>query len=1033
VSQVNEQSAHRPGHAHWRSLEQLADTPEIRALVEQEFPGYDPAGIATTSRRGFLRFMAASMALAGVTLTGCRRWPKEKLAPFTSASTRVPGVPEQYATAMELGGVAHPLLATSVDGRPIKLEGNPTHPMSWVLKDRYGSADSFAQASVLQTYDPRRSQSVFNAGRTSSWDEFAKWAAGHFGQLQGGAGGQLAILCEATSSPSVLDMRTRLLKAFPQAKWYEYEPITHDAELEGARQAFGRPVRPILHLDKADVAVFLDADPLMTHPAHVRYAADWSERRRSADQGLMSRVYVAETTFTITGTAADVRIPLSPDRLEVVVRAIAARLGAATGGGEESLRDLEKRFLDAAVADLQKAKNKGLVYAGPAAPAALHALCHAINAKLGAVGTTITLVEDPAADRAPHMNAIADLAKATGGGAVKTLLILGGNPVYNAPVDADFANALKQVPVSIHLSEYFDETSNACTWHLPRAHYLEAWGDARAWDGTVSVVQPLIEPLFGGRSIIEVLAILTKDQVTAGEQVVRRTWGEQFIKGGDFEKQWRKTLEAGLLDNSAFKTAQVQPQAPGATPQAAPTGDGTFFVRFQMDYHAYDGRFANNGWLQETHDPLTKIVWDNAAWISPIDAKELGLKVGDVVRIETNGRSLEIAVFILPGQPAGVLTLPLGYGRTAAGPIGDKLGFNSYILRASSTPYVAAGAKVTSIGKHYTIATTHEHHILDEFAQKHAIEPRVGGKNDTGFIVHEATFAQYHKDHDAPHRKEHGHLSLQLFKQPDKFNHPHAWGMAVDLNSCIGCNACVTACQAENNIPIVGKDMVLMHREMNWIRIDRYFKGAPEDPQVEVVHQPMMCVHCENAPCEQVCPVAATVHDTEGLNTMVYNRCIGTRYCSNNCPYKVRRFNYFDWHSKDPRTGLDKPFLGLPDQQQRVEVDRIRRMVYNPEVTVRMRGVMEKCTYCTQRIQNTKIDKRNAGEQIKDGDVITACAQACPTQAIVFGDLNDQNSRVVQLQKNNPRAYDVLGELNTRPRTRYLAKIRNPAEGKAEG
>jgi molybdopterin-containing oxidoreductase family iron-sulfur binding subunit len=1008
----------------------LAQTPEVRALVEQEFVGYDPAGMVTASRRGFLRLMAASMALAGVTLSGCRRWPKEKLAPYTNAGARVPGVTELYATAMELGGVGQPLLASAVDGRPIKLEGNPSHPMSWVLKDKYGSADAFSQASVLQMYDPHRSQTVFNGGKSSSWEEFTTWAGEHFGRIQGG-GGELAILCEATSSPSVLDMKGRLLKAFPQAKWYEYEPLTNDAELEGARRAFGRAVRPVLHLDKADVAVFLDADPLLTHPAHVRYAADWSERRRSVEQGTMSRVYVAETTFTISGTVADVRIGVTPDRLEAVAGAIAGRIGVG-GAAEEGLGELEKKFVDAAVADLRRAKGKGLVYAGAAARAGVHALCHAINEKLGAVGTTLTLVEDPAGDRPAHMNAIGELAKAMGGGAVKTLLILGGNPAYDGPVDADFAKALAGAPVSIHLAEYFDETSRLCRWHLPRAHYLEAWGDARAWDGTAGVVQPLIEPLFGGKSIIEVLAILTKDPVTAGEQIVRRTWGEQFIKGGDFEKQWRKVLEAGLLENTGYKVAQVQARAnagDGAKPQAA---GGGFFLRFQMDPHTYDGRFANNGWLQETGDSLTKLVWDNAAWTSPADAKKLGVKIGDVVRIEANGRSLEIAVFILPGQPSGVISLSLGYGRNDAGPIGNRLGFNTYILRGGATPYIAAGAKVTPIGKQYTLATTHEHHILDEFAQKNAIEPRVGAKGDTGIIVREASLAAYVKDPQSPHRKSEGHLSLQLFNPPDKFNHPHAWGMAVDLNTCIGCNACVVACQAENNIPVVGKDMVLMHREMQWIRIDRYFKGSAEDPQVEVVYQPMMCVHCENAPCEQVCPVAATVHDTEGLNTMVYNRCVGTRYCSNNCPYKVRRFNYFDWHSKDPRTGPDKPFLGLPDQQQRAEVDRIRRLQFNPEVTVRMRGVMEKCTYCTQRIQNTKIEKRNAGVEIKDGDVITACAQACPTQAIVFGDLNDKSSRVVRLQKN-ARAYDVLGELNTRPRTRHLAKIRNPLETKTEG
>jgi molybdopterin-containing oxidoreductase family iron-sulfur binding subunit len=1015
----------------------LSESPEVRRLMEQEFPGYDPSQmVANPGRRRFLKLMGASMALAGLTLTGCRRWPEEHLAPYSSNPTgAVPGMPDMYATAMELGGVAQGLLVTSWDGRPIKVEGNPTHWSSWTVKGKQGSADAFAQASVLDMYDPQRSRSPVDrtsGAKESSWDEFAAFAGSHFGKLKGNGGG-FAILSEATASPSVLDMRKRLLAAFPQAKWYEYEPVTRDAELEGTRQAFGKPLRPIYQLDKAAVVVSLDADLLGTHPAHVRYAADWSERRRSGDKGEMSRVYVAESCFSITGTVADVRLAVDPARIDVLARALAARVGVAgVSGADEKLTDLETKFVDAAAAELKASGGNGVVAVGYAAPVAAHVLAHGINQQIGAFGKVVNLIDDPAGDRPTHVAAIADLAKAMSGGQVNTLLMLGGNPAYDAPVDTDFANALKKVPVSIHLAVYDNETSRLAKWHLPRAHYLEAWGDARSWDGTTGVVQPLIQPLFGGKSVIEVLAMLAGDEVAAGDQIVRRTWREQFIKGGDFEKQFRKALEAGFLEGSESKPVQAQAKVanlPAATPARA---QGTFFLKFEHDCHAYDGRFANNGWLQETHDPLTKLVWDNAALISVKDAKDLDVTTGDVIKLEGNGRWMEAAAYVLPGQPVGVISLSLGYGRTAAGSdkeganLGDHLGFNAYTMRTTTAPWVVGGVKASKTGQTFTLAATHGHHLMDEIGMK-GTEARVGKKGDTGVIIREASLEEYRKKPAEMHKKSEASLSLQLF-DPLRYNGPHAWGMTVDMNTCIGCNACVVACQAENNIPIVGKDQVLVHREMHWIRIDRYFKGAAEDPNIDVIHQPMLCVHCENAPCEQVCPVAATMHDTEGLNTMVYNRCIGTRYCSNNCPYKVRRFNYFDWHAKPPRDRVGVLWAGMPDTQQREMVDKFKRMQFNPEVTVRMRGVMEKCTYCVQRVSRTKIFKRAKGEEIRDGDVVTACQQACPTQAIVFGDLRDTSAQVNQLQRN-PRAYDVLGELNTRPRTRHLAKLRNrPAE-----
>ncbi len=1059
---------HKSGQGYWRGLEQLADGPEVRELLAQEFPGYDPAGmVGNPSRRRFLKLMGASMALAGLTLTGCRRWPKEKLAPYTSNPThRIVGIPEHYATVWELGGVGQGLLVSSWDGRPIKIEGNPSHPFAWTVKDKQASADAWAQASVLEMYDPNRSRDVIDRrdGKATvrTWADFGEFATVHFGRMKGNGEG-FAVLSEATSSPSVADMRRRLQAAFPKAKWYEYEPLTRDAEVEGARQAFGKAVRVNYDLQKADTVVSLDADLLGLHPAHIRYAADWSERRRQGargaegvkeEKGTMNRVYCAETCFSITGSVADVRVAVDPSRLAVVARELAARVGAGVQGSGEKLTAAEEAFVAGAAADLQKTPGAGVVAAGPAAPAAVHALAHAINQKIGAVGKTVTLLDDGTGDRPTHLAAITELAKGMAGGGVNTLLILGGNPAYDAPLDADFANALGKVPTTIRLGLYNDETSALCKWHLPRAHYLESWGDSRAWDGTASIQQPLIEPLFGGKSVVEVLAAVTNDQVRPGDQIVQRTWREQLIKGGNFEQQWRRALEAGVLANSAYPAAQVTLKgdavAAAGGAQAATRPAGTFFLKFETDYRTYDGRFANNGWLQETHDPLTKLVWDNAAIVSVKDARDEsifpgGLKSGDVVKLTApDGRWIEVAAYVLPGQPVGVIGLSLGYGRTAEDlKVGQRLGFNAYAMRKSEAAYAVPGVKAAKTGQTYALASTHLHHLIDALGMV-GRDDRVGQKGKTGVIVREATLGEFKKDPTAPHERGVGKMTLQLFDKL-KYDGPHAWGMAIDLNTCIGCNACVVACQAENNIPVVGKDQVMMHRQMHWLRIDRYFKTAyepghddpvkaAEDPQVDVVYQPMLCVHCENAPCEQVCPVAATVHDTEGLNTMVYNRCIGTRYCSNNCPYKVRRFNYFDWHAKPPRKSTGNLWPGMPDTQQREQVDKFVRMQFNPEVSVRMRGVMEKCTYCTQRLQRAKIDKRNRqisegkpehASMVLGGEVLTACQQACPTQAIVFGNLRDTNAQVVTLQ-NSKRAFEPLGELNTQPRTKYLAKLRNP-------
>jgi molybdopterin-containing oxidoreductase family iron-sulfur binding subunit len=614
---------------------------------------------------------------------------------------------------------------------------------------------------------------------------------------------------------------------------------------------------------------------------------------------------------------------------------------------------------------------------------------------------------------------------------VGTLLILGGNPIYDAPADVNFDVGLAHVAVTIRLGLYEDETSKHCTWHLPRAHYLEAWGDARAWDGTAGIIQPLILPLYEGKSIIELLAIISGDKVLEGHEIVRRTWS-QFAPTTKSDHELRKVIEAGFLANTAFKPLTAKAKSVDFPATEAPA-EGTY-LRFVQDSKLYDGRFANNGWLQETPDTMTKLVWDNAALISKRDADKIEATSGSMIQIDLVGGkgSLQIAAYVMPGQPDGVITLPLGYGRNEfAGHIGHDVGFNTYAIRSSYDLATAVGAKVSLTGGSYNLVTTQDQHIIDSIGVE-GRNKRIGAKDEGGIIIHEATLAEYTKDPRSVHGSTKRRVGLQLFEEPAVLTDTHAWGMSIDMNACIGCNACAVACQAENNIPIVGKKQADMHRTMNWIRVDRYFKGDSEDPNIEVVYQPMMCQQCENAPCEQVCPVGATVHDSEGLNTMVYNRCIGTRYCSNNCPYKVRRFNYFDYHSEDPRQTWGKPYPNIPDQQQLEQVNKIKSMVFNPEVTVRMRGVMEKCTYCVQRIHKATISKRAEGSDVKDGDIITACQQACPTQAIVFGNLNDKESKVSQLHRNN-RAYGVLHEeLDTRPRTQYLAKIRNPIEGDAK-
>jgi molybdopterin-containing oxidoreductase family iron-sulfur binding subunit len=835
-------------------------------------------------------------------------------------------------------------------------------------------------------------------------------------------------------------MRSALSKALPGVTWHEWEPVTRSNEVLGAKLAFGRPVRTVLNLDKAQVIATFDADILHGHPASVRYARDWASTRvLTGDRKTISRMYSADSHLTVTSSNADIRVPVAASQVMDLLRAVAAGLDIEAGKGAD-LGERAAVFAKDLAADLKAHPGAGVLVAGSSQPAEVHALVHLINEKIGAVGKTVSYVADPTGADASQ---IVELVKAIDAGQVKALLMLGGNPVYDAPADLNFGQAVGKVPLSIHLSLYEDETSLVSTWHLPRSHYLESWGDSRSWTGLVSVQQPLMMPLYASRSPIELLALLAGEKVVTGYEIVRATFS-QWIGSDIFEAGFRKVLHEGMLAGSEYELAKVTVAVDVASKVAAYQAPalGEMEVQFVPDHKVYDGRFANNAWLQEMPEPLSKITWDNAAWIAPSTAKKLGVGPGSIVKITVGDRTIDAAVFAMPGQHPASVTISLGYGRRAAGYVGDSVGFDAYALRTSANLWIAPSVKIEPTGKKYTLVTTQDHFAIDKIG----LEER--HKRVFGNLVRTATIEQFHAEPDFAHHPTHAPeyttmktgptrtgapnkiVPLQLWEYPVKFE-GHAWGMAINLNTCTGCNACVIACQAENNVPVVGKDQVRRNREMHWLRIDRYFGGDVENPRT--VHQPMLCQHCETAPCESVCPVAATVHDTEGLNVMVYNRCVGTRYCSNNCPYKVRRFNYFDWHAKPIRGDMfSATWLGIPDQQPLEQIDPIRAMQFNPEVTVRMRGVMEKCTFCVQRIKAATIPAKNehaAGKRetwrVTDGAIQPACAQTCPTQAIVFGDLNDPQSRVHKLFEHT-LSYEVLKELNVRNRIRYQARVYNP-------
>jgi MoCo/4Fe-4S cofactor protein with predicted Tat translocation signal len=973
-------AAEKTGPEYWRSLQELAGSEEFQQALHREFPKGASEWLDTVSRRGFLKVMGASLGLAG--MTGCVKLPKETIVPYVRQPENViPGRPMYYATAVTLGGYASPVLVESHLGRPTKIEGNDLHPAS------QGGTDIFTQAAILGLYDPDRSQSVVSMGDQRSWKGFLDAIRGPLSAQKSLQGAGIRILTTTTTSPTLADQLRTFLKNYPQAKWHVYEPVNRDNVLEGAKLAFGQPVETRYDFSKADVIVSLDADFLYAgYPGNTRYISDFAARRNP--DGNMNRLYVIESTPSSTGAKADHRLPMRASMVEALARILAYN-------GEISAE--YERFIKSLVSDLESHQGSGVVVVGDHQPTVVHAIAHYINQLHGNIGKTVFYTDPVDANPVNQTESLKELAADMQAGKVDLLIILGGNPVYEAPADLNFAELLKsnKVPLRVHHGLYQNETSELCHWHVNASHELEAWGDARAYDGTVSIIQPLISPLYNGKSALEFIALLNGQSDATGYDLTRAYWQKQH-SGADFEQFWRKSLHDGWIEGTTFAPKSLSAKGEAVASRAkAEANEIAIELNIRRDPTIYDGQFSNNGWLQELPKPMTKLTWDNAVLIGPKMASRLGIATEDVVELELNGKKISGPVWIQAGHPDNSVTITLGYGRKRAGRVGTAQGFNAYELRTSAAPWVASGVKINKTGATYKLASTQGMQSMDT--------PDGGHRP----LVREANLEEYRKNPKfAIEMDENPAREDTLYTNYPYEEETYAWGMAIDLNKCVGCNNCMLACQSENNIAVVGKEQTHIGRHMHWIRVDTYYQGDRDNPRG--FFQPVPCMQCENAPCEVVCPVGATNHTTEGLNDMVYNRCVGTRYCSNNCPYKVRRFNFLlfsDWNTEQ------------------------YKMMRNPDVSVRSRGVMEKCTYCVQRINERRIDAEREDRTINDAkhpnELQTACQQSCPADAIIFGNINDPNSRVSKL-KAQARNYSLLGELNTRPRTTYLAEVRNP-------
>jgi MoCo/4Fe-4S cofactor protein with predicted Tat translocation signal len=1012
------------GRRYWRSLDQLADTVEFRQLLEREFSTGASEWPEDLSRRTFLKLTAACAALAG--LTACTKQPTREIFPYvTQPADLVLGEPLYYATSILLGGFATGALVKSREGHPIKVDGNPDHPAS------LGGSSIWMQSSILDLYDPDRSQTVLHQGDLSNWGLVLSELNEVVSEEQGRGGAGLRFLTETVTSPTLAWQINDLIRRFPRAKWHQYEPISRDSERAGARMAFNEVVEPQYRLDAAAVIVSLESDFLYTHPERLRFSRQFADGRRvSGGNKDSNRLYVIESSPTLTGSMAEHRLPLASSQVEAVTRVLCQKLGLAVAGAPGQLPEGCARWIDSLIADLNEHRGKSLIIAGESQPPVVHALAHVLNDHLGNVGNTLFYTESAEAGPIDQLQSIRELATEIQAGQVDTLFILGVNPVYTVSGDLRFSELLRKVKRSIHLGLELDETAALSTWHVPAAHYLEAWGDARSFNGTISLMQPLIQPLYNGKTAYELLGALSRQQpVLSDYDIVRNFWQSQRL-WPDFESGWRQSLHNGFIADSAFKPKSVHLQElgkitdqPGELQGRAPSPDNSqggeshgerkampvgleteskqstvpvpvppletgLELCFRPDASVWDGRFANNGWLQECPRPISKLTWDNAALISPALAQRCGLAQNDVIELRTPDARLSVPVWIMPGQADKSVTLHLGYGRSRVGRIGSGVGVNVYALRTLGTMWNAQGAELFKTSRRHQLVSTQTHHAVESPDRQ---------------VLRECELRQFLANPNVVKDEVEQPKPGDTLYNTDEYPYQgYKWGMSIDLTTCIGCNACLLACEAENNIPFVGKDQVQRNREMFWIRIDTYYKDSLENPGF--THMPVPCMHCEHAPCELVCPVEATVHDQEGLNLQVYNRCVGTRFCSNNCPYKVRRFNFYQY------TAYNQPSY---------------RPMYNPEVTVRWRGVMEKCSYCIQRISSARITAEKENRRIREGELKTACQQACPANAIVFGDLNTPNSEIARLKKH-PLDYAMLGQLNTRPRTTYLARVQNP-------
>jgi molybdopterin-containing oxidoreductase family iron-sulfur binding subunit len=993
LAQVREQLKGKKGKRYWQSIDELAGTPEFAEAVAKEFPDAAAEWVDPVSRRGFLKLMGASMALAG--LAGCTKQPDEPIYPYVKQpEDLILGKSNYFATAhpFPTGGI--PLLVKSDAFRPIKVDGNPDHPYN------LGSSDVFTQGTLLDLYDPDRSQHALLRGNAAEWPDFFAAYRERLvaGKSDGGEG--IYFLSPSFTSPTLQRQWSEAQKAYPKAKLIQYDPAL-------AGSAFAQGFRPQFSLEQADVIVSLDADFLSGagYPGFHKLTREYAARRKNPKGG-MNRLYSIESTPTTTGLKAEHRLALRASEIPAFAAALASAVGVSgVSAPSYAWTDEQKKFLAALAKDLKANAGKSVVIPGLYQDPSLTVLAIAINVALGSSGKTVAY----ASASGEPSNSIADLKALVAdlnAGKVDWLIMLNSNPVYDAPADLNFASAINNAKTSVHLGSHVGETGAIATWHLPAAHYLESWSDVRSYDGTVSVIQPLIEPLYGGRSPHDLIQAMSDEPTLSAYEAVRETW-KSTIKG-DFELGWRKALHSGWIEGTvpAVNSGPTNPDA-GRLKIPPPAPKEAFEIIFRPDPNVYDGRYSNVGWLQELPKPIVNLAWDNAALVSGATLEKLGLEEGDIVELTVGSRKVKAPILWAAGHPDNSATVYLGYGRSAAGRVGSGAGFNAYSIRTSDAPFYATGSIAKADGK-WGLAVTKSH--FQDHRSKLA-----GGKGDgntslefneadTRGVIRAATLEEYKANENFANtdteERPTDHYETSLF--PNWTYKDNAWGMSIDLNSCTGCNACIVSCYAENNIAVVGKQQVRIGRNMQWLRIDTYFEGDLAAPKA--YFQPMACQHCENAPCEQVCPVGATVHTPEGLNSMVYNRCVGTRYCSNNCPYKVRRFN----------------FLLFSD----FETESLKLM-RNPDVSVRSRGVMEKCSYCVQRISEAKIDADKENRAVADGEIVTACQQACPASAITFGNINDKGSKVAKL-RSDKRSYSVLADLNTRPRTQYLAAVTNP-------